>query len=149
MKTLTRRTVQSSELSRNSKAVFAEAEKGPLTVTRRDGQNLVLMTEQEAEERRQMFEFAANILAATTQGEGSLADRMADLFPWMMALSPGGREDCARSLVDTARAAFATHQPHILLVEANSWYETSVARAAGLGEDPIDWLENPEAVERP
>lgn len=143
------RSVQSSELSRNPKAVFAAADKGPVVVTRRDGENLVLMTEHEANERREMFGVAAQIIAATTLEQGTLAERMSVVFPWMLALSSEGREACARELVDVARSAFATNQPASLLVELNSWFETASALSAGLADKPTEWLDGSEVAERP
>ncbi|WP_237206834.1 type II toxin-antitoxin system Phd/YefM family antitoxin [Rothia nasimurium] len=82
MSTLTyARTFNSSELSRNLKPVIEAVESQPVLVTRRDGENLVLMTEHEADDRRDMFAIAAQIIAATTLKGGSLAERMATVSP--------------------------------------------------------------------
>ncbi|WP_237199034.1 prevent-host-death protein [Rothia nasimurium] len=150
MSTLTyARTFNSSELSRNPKPVFEAVESQPVLVTRRDGENLVLMTEHEADERRDMFLIAAQIIAATTLEGGSLAERMATVFPWMLALDTGDRELCARELIDTARAAFATNQPKTLLVGVTSWFESATALAAGLDEVEPEWLPEPVNLEVP
>lgn len=150
MSTLTyARTFNSSELSRNPKPVFEAVESQPVLVTRRDGENLVLMTEHEADERRDMFLIAAQIIAATTLEGGSLAERMATVFPWMLALDTGDRELCARELIDTARAAFATNQPKTLLVGVTSWFESATALAAGLDKVEPEWLAEPVAAEAP
>lgn len=143
------RRVQSSELSRNSKSVFAAAEEAPIVVTRRDGENLVLMSEREATEYRKMFELAAQIIAATTFDSGTLAERMSDVFPWMLALTPEAREECADSLIDSARASFSTNQPTMLLIEVTSWFETATARAAGLHNIDVAWLDEPIGVDYP
>ncbi|WP_237221806.1 prevent-host-death protein [Rothia nasimurium] len=143
------RTFNSSELSRNPKSVFEAVESQPVLVTRRDGENLVLMTEHEADERRDMFAIAAQIIAATTLEGGSLATRMATVFPWMLALDTGDRELCARELIDTARASFATNQPKTLLVEVTSRFETATALAAGLEQVEADLLSEPVQAEAP
>ena len=143
------RRVQSSELSRNSKSVFAAAEEAPIVVTRRDGENLVLMSEREATEYRKMFELAAQIIAATTFDSGTLAERMSNVFPWMLALTPEAREECADSLIDSARASFSTNQPTMLLIEVTSWFETATARAAGLHNIDVAWLDEPIGVDYP
>ena len=143
------RRVQSSELSRNSKSVFAAAEEAPVVVTRRDGENLVLMSEREATEHRKMFELAAQIIAATTFDTGTLAERMSNVFPWMLALTPEAREECADSLIDSARASFSTNQPTMLLIEVTSWFETATARAAGLHNIDVAWLDEPLSVDYP
>lgn len=151
MKTTTtpRTEFKSSELSRNSSEVFAAADYGPVTVTRRDADSLVLMNEREADARKQLFEFAAQLIAITTDDRGTLAERMADHFPWMFALSETGRAQCAKDLVDAARASFATEQPHLAVAELNSWRETAEALAAGLRNDPVEWLDEDDPIARP
>ncbi|MBK0421565.1 prevent-host-death protein [Leucobacter sp. CSA2] len=140
---------QSSELSRNPSAVFAAAESGAVTVTRRDAESFVLMNEREADSRRQLFEFAAQLIAITTDDRGSLTERMADHFPWMFALSAADRDQCAKDLVNAARAAFATEQPHLAVVELQSWRETAEALAAGFRGEPVEWLNRNDTITRP
>lgn len=142
-------TFQSSELSRNSASVFAAAEEHPITVTRRDGETLVLMSERESSARDRLYEFAAQIIAATTDDRGSLTERMADRFPWMFALSAEDREVAATDLVRAARASFTTKQAHLALAEVYAWRETAEAIAAGLTSGDIEWLDDEDAVERP
>lgn len=60
--TATRTTRRSSDLSKHSAEVFAEAEDHPVTVTRRDGEDLVLMTQREADSRARLLEFAAQLI---------------------------------------------------------------------------------------
>lgn len=147
--TVTQQAFKSSELSRNSSQVFAAAENGPVIVTRRDGEPLVLMNEREADARKQLFEFAAQLIAITTDDRGSLADRMAEHFPWMFALSEADKVQCAKDLVNAARASFATEQPHLAVAALNSWRETAEALAAGYRNAPTEWLDGDEAVARP
>lgn len=145
-----RQRFQSSELSRSSAAVFAAAERGPVEVTRRDGESLVLMSATEAKAREQLFEIAAQMIAIATDEHGTLEERMADHFPWMYALGPADRVTCARDLVRAARAAFTTRHAHLAVAELSAWRSTASALAAGLGNGEIEWLEDePEPVERP
>lgn len=143
------RTRRSSDLSKHSAAVFAEAEAHPVTVTRRDGEALVLMTQREAEGRTRLLEFAAQLITVALDDRGTLAERMSMAFPWMLALSEADRETCARELIDAARASFSTDQPHLAFAELTSWKETATALAAGLGSADLDWLDATETVERP
>ena len=140
---------QSSELSRNSLRVFSAAEQAPVLVTRRDGEDLVLMTERESDARRELLNLAAQLIAVTTDDRGSLAERMANIFGWMHALTPEGQAKCAISLVNAARASFATEQAHLAIAELTAWRETALALAAGLGQEPVEWLEYSETVARP
>lgn len=140
---------QSSELSRNSAKVFSAADAGPVLVTRRDGDDFVLMSQREAEANRALVELASQLIAVATDDRGSLADRMAVQFPWMLALNEAERTQCAKELVDAARASFATGQSQLALIEITAWRETAGAIAEGLSKLQVDWLDAPVAVERP
>ncbi|PQM73990.1 type II toxin-antitoxin system Phd/YefM family antitoxin [Corynebacterium sp. J010B-136] len=142
-------TRRSSDLSKHSAEVFAAAEDHPVTITRRDGEALVLMSQREAEGRARLLEFAAQLITVAIEEDGTLTERMTKIFPWMLALSTADRESCAQDLVDAARASFATEQPHLAISELTSWKETATAVAAGLGSADLEWLEDDEIVERP
>ena len=144
--TIPMRTRRSSDLSKHSAEVFAEAEDHPVTVTRRDGEALVLMSQREAVGRARLLNFAAQLITVTLDDQGTLAERMAKVFPWMLALSPADRETCAQELVDAARASFSTDQPHLAIAELTSWKETATAVAAGLGSADVEWLDDADAA---
>ncbi|KQO81643.1 prevent-host-death protein [Frigoribacterium sp. Leaf263] len=145
------RTRRSSDLSKHSAEVFAEAEDHPVTVTRRDGEDLVLMSLREAVGRTTLLDLAAQLITATVDTEGTLSERMSRAFPWMLALSPGDRETCARDLLDAARASFSTDESHLVTVELAAWKETATAVAAGLGRVDLEWLDDEadQIVDRP
>jgi hypothetical protein len=145
----TRTSFQSSELSRSSADVFAAAADHPVRVTRRDAESLVLMSESADAARISLLELAAQLVAVSTSTVGTLAARMSDRFPWMLALSTADQEACADGVLAAARASFATNQPHLAIAELASWRETATAIAAGLGKEPVEWLDDAEAVERP
>lgn len=147
--TKSRTTFQSSELSRASADVFAAAADHPVQVTRRDGESLVLMSESADNARAALLELAAQLVAVSTSTDGTLAGRMSDRFPWMLALRPADQEACATAVLAAARASFATNQPHLAIAELTAWRETATAIAAGLGKEPVEWLDEAEAVERP
>lgn len=140
---------QSSELSRNSTRVFAAAVDQPVEVTRRDGEDLVLMSKSESAARDELLQLAATLIGVATDTRGSLAERMADAMPWMLALTPEDRETCSGDLLRAARASFSTGQAHLAIAELNSWLETASAVAAGLGTERVDWLDTDIPVERP
>lgn len=142
-------TRRSSDLSKHSAAVFAEAEDHAVQITRRDGEPLVLMSQREADARAILLQFAADLITVALDSEGTLASRMADRFPWMLALSAEDQTNCARNLVDAARGSFATGQPHLAIAELTSWRETATAIAAGLAGHRVEWLDDAELVARP
>jgi hypothetical protein len=67
----------------------------------------------------------------------------------MLALSPADRKTCARALLESARASFATGEAHLAVAEMIAWQETATAIAAGLHATPVEWLDEEEKVERP
>lgn len=133
-------TRRSSDLSKHSAEVFAEAEDHPVTVTRRDGEPLVLMSQREADARAELLDIAA-VLVTVTLEDGPLTERMASRYPWMYALSARDREECARDLIDAARISFSTQQSHLAITQLISWRETATAIAAGLGLQPDAWFD--------
>ncbi|MGO4247989.1 hypothetical protein AB4Y87_12310 [Paenarthrobacter sp. RAF54_2] len=50
------------------------------------------MSESADAARISLLELAAQLVAVSTSTEGTLAARMSDRFPWMLALSPADRE---------------------------------------------------------
>jgi hypothetical protein len=143
------RTFKSSALSRNSPEVFAAAEKHPVDVTRRDGEDLVLMSKREAAQRQTLLELAAQMITIATDDHGTLAERMSSTFPWMLALSETDRAQCAWDLLDAARASLSTGQSHLANAEFSSWRETAVAIAAGFRDESVDWYPEDVPVDRP
>lgn len=146
VRTTTRR---SSDLSKHSADVFAEAEDHPVQITRRDGEPLVLMSQGEVDARALLLQFAADLITVTLDDDGTLASRMARKFEWMHALSAADQAACAQDLVDAARASFSTGQAHRAVAELTSWRETATAIAAGLSGAPVEWLDEALSVERP
>lgn len=144
------RTVfKSSELSRGSAEVFAAASDHPVTVTRRDAEPLVLMSEREDRARNELLEIAAQLIGVATRNDGDLTSFMSDQFPWMLALGQKDRDECAREVLEAARASFSAGQSHLALLTLTSWKETAEAIAAGLGSEPVEWLDDGPAIERP
>lgn len=146
-----RRTVRSSELSRNSAAVFAAAEEGPVNITRRDGDDLVLAKSEHVERERRAFRVAANVVAASLSQTGQpLGERLRRQFPWMEFLGESDRETFATEIMDTARACAAVSRFERILVVFEAWRSTAEAIAAGYTcDDELDWIEEPAPVGHP
>jgi hypothetical protein len=107
------------------------------------------MSESADKARASLLELAAQLVAVTASPDGTLAGRMSDRFPWMLALSLADQDACADAVLAAARASFATNQPHLAIAELTAWRETATAIAAGLGQESVEWLEGAETVERP
>jgi hypothetical protein len=144
-----RESFKSSELSRASAEVFAAAADHPITVTRRDGEPLVLMSEREDHARSELLMLASKLISISNIEDDNLVRFMSEQFPWMLALSPEDQKTCAQEVLKAAKASFSTGQAHLALSTLTSWQETATAIAAGLGEEPVQWIDDSPAVERP
>lgn len=143
-------TARFSDLSRDSKAVAAAADRGPVTITRRDGEDLVLERASVVEHRRAGLQLAAQIVAvAVSAWPDSFTERLKDPFPWIRFLSEPYREDFAAELVEVARACAAVSVFDDLATTIHAWQATAEAYAAGLVDVEPEWLDEPTVVERP
>ena len=142
-------TWRSSDLSKKSAEVFAEAEQGPVTVTRRDGEPMVLMAAGRAAEMDHLLDSAAQFTQALLRGQAEPVAAMSEVYPWMMALAPEDRSACAKELRDAALASFSTGQARLLEEAEASWRGTAEAVAAGLVSSDVDWLGDEPLVGRP
>ncbi len=146
----TRRSVQSSDLSRHAKDVFAAAEQEPLEVTRRDGKPLVLTTKERSDDDEAVLDIAAQLIAAVTVNEHlPLHDRLAIPYPWLKMLSRADQQRFAREIVDVARGSFSLRQPRRLLLEMQAWRNSAEAIAAGWETTEPELLDEPVVVEKP
>jgi PHD/YefM family antitoxin component YafN of YafNO toxin-antitoxin module len=138
----------SSDLSRNPAKVFSLAETTPVRVTRRDGQDLVLMAESELGMRDELLHLASELIAVAIDDHGTLVARMANRFSWMLALDDADQTACSADLIRCARASFSTGGAHMVLLAVESWKSTAEAIARGLDAEPAEPLAQPEPVER-
>lgn len=145
------RSVQSSELSRNSASVFAAAEAGPVTITRRDGEDFILATASDARREHRAMEIAAGLIAASLAGAPpSLPERLRGPFPWIEFLSDAERMAFADEIVRVMRACAAVGDYRQLLITFHAWRSTAEAYAHGLPHDEaLHWLDSPVSVPRP
>lgn len=145
-----RRSVQSSDLSRHAKDVFAAAETEPLEVTRRDGKPLVLTTKERSDDDEAVLDIAAQLIAAITVDDRlPLHDRLAIPYPWIKLLSGEDQKRFAKEIVEIARGSFSLRQPRALLLEMQAWRNSAEAIAAGWDRSVPDPLDEPIAVDRP
>ena len=145
-----RKSFQSSDLSRQPLPVFAAASDAPVEITRRDDDSLVLMSKNESDARDRLLELAAQLIAITLDEDSrSLGERMADRFDWMFALDTASREQCAREVIQAARASFSTKQAHLAIAELTSWRSTAISLAQRLSNNNVEWFDVSVPVERP
>ncbi len=145
-------TATFSELLRSPNDVAEAAEHGSVTITRRDGQDLVLTTAQTAQNSRDGLRFAASIVAAAVvESPTTFVQGLHAAFPWMTFLSEREQQQLADELVSLARGCAAVDRFEPLSASVRGWEATAQAYAAGIPRDSsdIDWLTDSEPVSRP
>lgn len=143
-------TARFSDLSRDSKAVAAATDHGAVTITRRDGEDLILERASVVAHRRAGLQLAAQIVAAAvSEWPDSFAECLKAPFPWIRFLPESYREKFATELVEVARACAAVSVFDDLATTIHAWQSTAEAYAAGLVGIEPEWLDEPAHVERP
>ena len=145
------RTVHSSALSRHSADVFRAVEEGPVTITRRGGEPLILERASDVERQRAGLRIAADLVAVSLSPvERSLVERLRGPYPWLDFLTGPDREAFATEIIDVARACAAVGTFDRLIVTLSAWKHTAHTVAAGYtSDDELEWLDDAEVVERP
>lgn len=137
-----------SALSRDSAKVFRSADRGPVEVTRRDGESFVLTRKSEYDEHFTALTVAADLIAASLAPEDvPFEKRLEDRFPWLRFLGTSDQQLFAREIIDVARSCAAVHNFGPFLVELAEWRRTAAASAAGFTPGPdLEWLDEPAVV---
>ena len=84
-----------------------------------------------------------------TEANINLLAAMRARYPWVVTLSREDQEDCARETLEALRVRLSRGNVHRVHTTIISWRETAEALAAGLGDTSVEWLDEPEFVERP
>jgi hypothetical protein len=147
--TMTLSRMQSSELSRNPKSVFVAAEREPVVVTRRDGEDLVLMTERESDSISNLLEYAADFFVALSSVPGSVTEKLSDRFHWMLALDETARDLCAKELLEAMRVALVSKRLEPIYIKLNAWRDTALAYSDKSALAEVEWLSEPIRITRP
>lgn len=107
------------------------------------------MSEREDHARSELLRLASKLISVSSIEEDDLVRFMGEQFPWILALNPADQRTCSMEVLNAARASFSTGQAYLALVTLTSWQETATAIAAGLGDEPVEWSDDSQSVERP
>lgn len=145
-------TATFSQFLRAPNEVVAATAHGRVLLTRRDDEDLVLMSA-EAERRHQVGLDAAVavVAAALAEGSGSFIYRLHQPFPWMTFLGDHEQVQFADELVELSRACAVIGRFEPLAMAIRQWKSTAEAYASGVTADgsDLEWLQTPKLVERP
>lgn len=87
-----------SDINRNPSKVFKLALQKPVTLMRRNGPDMILVSKREIDARAQALEAVASIMSAASISQNSPYDNFPVLFPWMLLLESSTQIDCAEDI---------------------------------------------------
>lgn len=123
------REVPFSELQNRGKAAVSEwlASEGgrPLRVTRRDAEDLVLMTAARADQEHEVVSAAAAVLRALTAKPGVFRSALVSAFAWARLLSDAEIDQFALELADALNVGAALDNPAPSAQTIEAWRHTA------------------------
>jgi len=140
-----------SDLSRDSKAVAAAADNGPVTIKRRDGDDLLLLRKAEVEQERAGVDLISLVVAAAVSQNISdeYVFQLVRAFPWANALPESEQREFAAEVLTTAQAAAALSSFGKLATVVSAWKSTAWAYANGYPRENLDFIIDHTPVIRP
>ncbi|MDN6438446.1 MAG: hypothetical protein L0K27_03155 [Corynebacterium nuruki] len=143
------RTITFTSLQRDPNHAARLAEDGPVTVTRRSNEDLVLVSAQKYGVPDLGMSAAAQLVAATAELKDVTA-AVQRVFPWVEFLSEVDRGRCIAELERKLLAAASMSSYGIFQEAVDGWEATAAAIADGAVPDgELEWLRSPSPVERP
>lgn len=144
------RTATFAEFLRSPKAVIEQTRHGAVHITRRDGEDLVVLRASDLEHQEEGIGLASRLMRATLTAKGDIPAAISDVFAWTTLLSDSERSQLVRDITDHLWSAAELRRYVQLLAVVRSWRGTAEAYAAGYtraSDDDLAWLD--EAVDAP
>ncbi|MFC5932208.1 hypothetical protein D6T64_04295 [Cryobacterium melibiosiphilum] len=143
-------TATFTDLLRKPKEVLAHIDQGQVRITRRDGDDLVILRGHDLDVLEKGVALSSRLIRAIGRNKGDVAAALSDLFAWTGEFSPGELRAYAAEIEQLVYAASEMGTFERLLRAQQEWKETAVVYAMGM--KPVDPLELPAApvrVDRP
>jgi len=140
-----------SDLSRDSKAVANAAENGPVTIKRRDGDDLLLLRKSEIDQERAGVDLISLVVAAAVSNDISdeFVGQLVRAFPWANALPSQDQREFATEVLATAQAAAALSSFGKLATVVAAWKSTAWAYENGYPRHHKDSASDNSPIPRP
>lgn len=145
-----RTTETFTELLRHPRDVAAQTEKGPVRITRRDADDLILVRAGDLERHEEGIALASRLMRASLT-QGSVSAALRELNSWMALLSENEQRQLTEEIESLLWSAAELGEYRRLLESFHSWRATAEAYAAGLPRDDggLTWLPDLPVVARP
>ena len=143
-------TATFTDLLRKPKEVLAHIDEGQVRITRRDGDDLVILRGHDLDVLEKGVALSSRLIRAIGRNKGDVAAALTDLFAWTGEFTPGELRAYAAEIEQLVYAASELGTFDRLLRAQQEWKETAVAYAMGMGPvEPVELPAAPVRVNRP
>jgi hypothetical protein len=139
-----------TDLLRKPKEVLAHIDEGQVRITRRDGDDLVILRGHDLDVLEKGVALSSRLIRAIGRNKGDVVAALTDLFAWTGEFTPGKMRAYAAEIEQLVYAASELGMFERLLRAQQEWKETAVAYAMGLRPvEPLKLPTAPVCVDRP
>ncbi|TFD50683.1 hypothetical protein E3T43_17735 [Cryobacterium sp. Hh7] len=143
-------TATFTDLLRKPKEVLAHIDEGQVRITRRDGDDLVILRGHDLDVLEKGVALSSRLIRAIGRNTGDVAAALTDLFAWTGEFTPGELRAYAAEIEQLVYAASELGTFERLLRAQQEWKETAVAYAMGMRPvEPVELAAVPVRVNRP
>lgn len=139
-----------TDLLRKPREVLAHIDEGQVRITRRDGDDLVILRGHDLDVLEQGVALSSRLIRAIGRNKGDVEAALTDLFAWTGEFTPGELRAYAAEIEHLLYAASELGTFERLLRVQQEWKETAVAYAMGMRPvEPVELPAAPARVDRP
>ncbi|ROP56877.1 MULTISPECIES: hypothetical protein [unclassified Rathayibacter] len=143
-------TATFTELLRTPEDVLAHIDEGQVRITRRDGDDLVILRGRDLAALKDGIALLSRLLRAIGRRRGDVAAGLTDLFAWTSEFDQGELTAYAAEIEKLVYGAGELGTFDLLLRAQREWEETARAYASGMTSvTPIELPEVPVRASRP
>lgn len=143
-------TATFTDLRRKPKDVLAHIDEGQVRITRRDGDDLVILRRHDLDVFESGVTLSSQLLRAIGRNKGDVEAALGELFAWTSEFSASELSEYAREIEQLVYSASELGSFERLLRAQQEWQETATAYAMDMRPGkPTEWLAEPQRVDLP
>ncbi|MEA9984899.1 MULTISPECIES: hypothetical protein [Subtercola] len=143
-------TATFTDLLRKPREVLAHIDEGQVRITRRDGDDLVILRGHDLDVLQNGTALSSRLIRAIGRNQNNVVAALTDLFAWTAEFSPDELALYAAEIEQLVYSSSELGSYDRLLQAQQEWQETALAYAMGMSQvEPIELPTVQVRVERP
>src|ERR1700712_4075947 len=143
-------TATFTDLLRKPREVLAHIDEGQVRITRRDGDDLVILRGHDLDVLQNGTALSSRLIRAIGRNQNDVVAALTDLFAWTAEFSPDELLSYAAEIEQLVYSSSELGSYDRLLQAQQEWQETALAYAMGMRQvEPIKLTTTQVRVERP